>query len=296
MLILQIMIALVIIVVTIAASVKLNENEFGENGVGVRAFPAAIGAIVLFVWIFAIMPAFGQVPTGHTGVVLSFGGVTGETKSEGLYVVKPFVENVILMNTQKQTYQAKDVDAASKDLQSVRSNVDLLFSLDPSRVTEIYRSLGQDYVSRVILPSVEEVMKANTSGYEAERLITNRLAVKSGIDNDLETRLAPYGIRVEQVNITNFSFSKEFEQSIEAKVVAEQLGLKAENDLKRIRTEAEQKIATAQAEAESIRLQGQALRDSPDLVQLRAVERWDGKMPQYMTGNSVPFISIPVTK
>ena len=118
--------------------------------------------------------------------------------------------------------------------------------------------------------------------------------------NYLKDRLAPFGIIVVELSITDFEFSPEFNHAIESKQTAEQLALKAKRDLDRIRVEAQQKIASAQAEAESLRLQRQVI--SPDLIKLRqietqmkAIEKWDGKLPN-VTGGAVPFIQVDKEK
>ncbi len=101
---------------------------------------------------------------------------------------------------------------------------------------------------------------------------------------------------MDDFNIVNFQFSEEFDKAIEAKVTAEQLKLKAATDLERIRIEADQKIAQAQAEATALNLQ--KLEITPDLVRLReievqreAVNKWNGELPQ-VTGGAMPFIDI----
>lgn len=109
----------------------------------------------------------------------------------------------------------------------------------------------------------------------------------------LYDRLLPYGIIVESTAITNFNFSADFEQAIEAKVTANQQMLKAETDLKRIKIEAEQKVTTAKAEAEALAAQKQQV--TPELLQLRAIEKWDGHMPQ-VAGGAMPFIDVSCLK
>ena len=114
--------------------------------------------------------------------------------------------------------------------------------------------------------------------------------------NYLRDRLVVYGITVVELSITDFEFSAEFNKAIESKQTAEQNALRAKRDLDRIRVEAQQKIATAQADAEALRLQRQVI--SPDLIKLRqidaqikAIEKWDGKLPN-VTGGAVPFIQV----
>ncbi len=81
--------------------------------------------------------------------------------------------------------------------------------------------------------------------------------------------------------------------------MAQQQALKAANDLDRIKTEAEQRVAQATAEAEAIKIQAQAItqQGGRDYVQLKAVEKWDGKLPgQMIPGSAVPFIPLNRTQ
>ena len=68
--------------------------------------------------------------------------------------------------------------------------------------------------------------------------------------------------------------------------------LKAKNKTVQVQEEARQKVIAAEAEARSMAIRAQALSQNKSLVQYEAVQKWDGKMPQYMLGNSVPFINV----
>jgi regulator of protease activity HflC (stomatin/prohibitin superfamily) len=149
------------------------------------------------------------------------------------------------------------------------------------------------YEDRVIAPAIQEAIKASTARYTAEELITKRPLVKDAIETSLKEKLSNHGIIVDSVFLTDFKFSEGFEKAIEDKVTAQQLALKAENDLKRISVEAEQVVAAAKgqaeakltvatAEAKAIQLQGESLRQNPEIIRLRAVEKWTGLMPQYL--------------
>ena len=88
----------------------------------------------------------------------------------------------------------------------------------------------------------------------------------------------------------DFGFSNQFNLAIEAKQTAEQNALKAERDLERVKIEAEQLVTQATAEAESQRLQRETI--SSNILQLRAIEKWDGKLPQVTGGGATPFINL----
>ena len=116
--------------------------------------------------------------------------------------------------------------------------------------------------------------------------------VKEDIKGKLSERLSTSYVVIDDFSIVDFNFSDEFNRAIELKQTAVQTALKAENDLRRIEIEAKQKIETAKAEAESIRIQGEALKQNQDLVKLKAVEKWNGILPTYMMGNTVPFLQL----
>jgi len=122
-------------------------------------------------------------------------------------------------------------------------------------------------------------------------LITKREEVKEQIKSNLASRLLEHAIIVDEFNIIDFEFSPSFNEAIESKVKAEQLKLKADRDLERIKIEKEQMIAAAQGKAEAIRIEAQALMQNPKVVELRWIEKWDGKVPTYW-GEASPFIGI----
>ena len=144
----------------------------------------------------------------------------------------------------------------------------------------------------MIIPAIQECVKAITAQYTAEELITKRQEVGDKIKALIDAKISPFGLRTEIFNIVNFDFSVEFNKAIEAKQVAQQAALKAEQDLARIRVEAEQKITEAQAEAEAYRLKSLEVTDS--MIQLEAIKRWDGKLPVYIAGAGGNIFSIPV--
>jgi len=257
-----------------------------------------IVVIVAVIAVLVVMAgAAGTVGAGERGVLLRFGAVTGEIKEEGLYVKVPFVEQVALMSTQIQKYSAP-VGSSSKDLQVVTTEVTLNYQLNAGSVGEIYRTMRQDYESRVIQPFIQEAVKSTTANFDAEQLITRRPQVKDELQALMTQRLAPLGIGVVELSITDFQFSSTFQDSIEAKVKAVQQALEAENALRRIEFEAQQAIVKATAEAKGLELQkaqitAQLLELRQIEVQGRAVEKWNGVMPQVVTsGGPVPMLDV----
>jgi regulator of protease activity HflC (stomatin/prohibitin superfamily) len=171
----------------------------------------------------------------------------------------------------------------------------LNYHLNENKLSEIYSTIGTDVENKIIAPRIQEVVKAVVAKYSAEQLLSMREAVKNEIAAALRRSISEYNVVVEDIQITNFHFSQSFNAAIEAKQTAEQQAMKARNDLERVKVEAEQKVAMAEAEAEQIRIQAEAIQKQggKEYVQLKAIEKWDGKLPAYMGGNApMPFIDV----
>jgi len=252
-----------------------------------------IVAILVF---FLFLSPFVQVGAGERGVVLNFGAVQDAVLNEGLHFRVPIMQRVAIMDVKVQK-AVTDAAAASSDLQDVTSSVALNYHVMPDKANVVYQTVGVEFKERIIDPAIQEVMKAVTAQYTAEELITKRPTVSEAMRAALAERLLAYSIAVDTFSIVSFSFSKVFTEAIEAKQTAEQLALKSKRDLDRIRIEAEQTITAAKAEAEALRLQKANI--SLDLIELRkieanlkAIEKWNGILPQVTGGGAIPFIGV----
>ncbi len=248
-----------------------------------------IAMIVVPVMILLLMSVY-TISAGERGVLLTFGKPNMDSVDEGLHFKFPIAQTVKKMEVRTQKIEV-DADAASKDLQDVQTTIALNFHLNAGQVPSLYQEVGRAYVDRIINPAIQEAVKAVQARFTAEELISRRTEVRQEIQEVLTERLAKYYITVDDFNIVNFQFSEEFDKAIEDKVTAEQRKLKAEMDLERIKVEKEQKITQAEAEAESLRIQSIALSQNKDILELRAIEKWDGVMPK-VTGGATPFVSL----
>lgn len=253
-----------------------------------------LGAIIAGIIFVIVAFPIAFVGAGERGVVFNtFSGVENRILGEGIHWRTPFVESVHNLSIKVQKNDVK-AEAASKDLQTISTDIVLNWHLDASAVNKIYQNIGdsQAVVDRVLTPAVSEVVKASTAMYTAEEVIQKRPMLKQTIDEGLTQRLLTYGVILDDVSIVNVDFSAEFNKAIEAKSVAIQNAQKAENDLKRIEIEAQQTVATAKAQAESMRIQSEALAQNQKLVDWEAVKKWNGVLPQYMMGSAVPFVNL----
>lgn len=263
----------------------------GKIGRPAKYILAIFAAIIVLMW----MNPFVIVGAGERGVVLNFGAVQPVVLGEGIHFRIPIMQRVIKVDVRIHKSQT-DAESVSKDLQDTKSTIAVNYHILPDKSNQVFQSIGIEYKERIIDPAVQEVVKAITAKYTAVELITQREKIREEIKELLKTRLLAYNIVVDDFSIVNFKFSQQFEQAIEAKQTAEQLAFKAQRDLERIKIEADQKIASAKAEAESLRLQKENV--TPQLIKLRqieasikAIEKWDGHLPKINSG-AVPFIDI----
>ncbi|SCM78341.1 conserved hypothetical protein [uncultured Sporomusa sp.] len=239
------------------------------------------------------------VQAGTRGIVLQLGAVQPLVLNEGLHFKIPFVQQVIPVDVRVGKAQS-DQTAASRDLQIVTTTIAVNFHLVPDEVNTLYQNVGLAYEDRIVAPAIGEAVKAVTAQYTAEELISKRSEVSAKVKETLAAKLSTYHMALDEINITEFKFSTEYNNAIEQKQIAEQNALKAKLDLQRIAVEAQQKVERAKAEAESLRLQKQEVtQELIDLrrieAQMRAIEKWDGKMPS-VTGGATPFIDINQVK
>lgn len=228
------------------------------------------------------------VSPGERGVIINLGSVDDNIMQEGLNFRTPFMQSVEKINVQIQKQEAA-AQAASKDLQIVTTVVALNYHVDPGAVNKLFQEIGEDYSERVVEPNIQETVKAVTARYTADELVTLRHQVSKEIETLLKERLGQYHLLVDQVSMKDFAFSAKFTEAIEAKQEAEQLALKAERDLDRIKIEAQQQISTARAEAEAYRLKQQTL--TPLMRDMEWIKKWDGQLPTYY-GGSTPLIQL----
>ena len=217
-----------------------------------------VGIPFLIALIIFLAGSIIVVPNGHAGVMVRFQKTTGVIYENGLHW-KALIDTPINMSVKTQLFE-DEATAASKDLQDVSTKIAINYKLDFKEAAVVYQTIGRDYISVIANPVVQETVKEVTAKYNAEDMILKRTDVKNDITTALITRLATRGIVTESVNIINFDFSDEFTKAIEAKVVAVQKVLEAENKLRQIEVEARQaeQVAKGEAAAAIARANGQA--------------------------------------
>lgn len=270
-------------------------DERGDLRVGKIIIHFILGTLTAIL----LIGSFGIMDEGERGVRVRLGNVVG-TVDPGLYFKLPLLESVpkISVRTQSVIYERENpLSSASSDLQDVQIASVTNYHVDPSKVTEIYTQYQTlaAFEESVIRPRVRDTVKATASQYTASELITKRAEFAEKVAFTLNERLVSTPVIVEQSNITDVQFSPSFSAAIEEKVTAVQQAEASKNQLERVKYEAEQRVVQATAEAESIRIQAEAItsQGGAEYVQLQAIAKWNGTVPTTMVpGSAVPFIDI----
>lgn len=276
-----IIVSIVLALAIIVAGIVFEQKKF--------ATPVAIILPILVI----IFESFTVVPGGHVGVQVTLGKINPEALQEGAQLVNP-ISSVRNVDVRLQRAELKNASAGTKDLQQVHTDIVVNFRLSGSKVPHIFKEFGLNVDEKVLGPALNESFKAVTAKYNSEELITKRDEVRDNITRHIAEKVAPFDIAISNVSLVNFGFSKNYQDAIEAKVTATQAKLKAEQDLERIKVEAASRIAQAEGEAKAIAIQASAIQSNggAQYVQLQAIEKWDGKLPNTMLGNSTPFINV----
>lgn len=257
-----------------------------------------IGIIVgiLIIGVIVLIASITTVPTGYVGIKTRFGQVQEDMIQEGFNFKAPFIESIVKIDCRTQKYEVT-TEASSKDLQKV-SNIKIVvnYNIDKTKANQLYKEIGKDYQTVLIEPAILESIKQGMSQYTAEELITKRSEVADVIMNLLKVKLEEKGVLVSALNITDLSFSEEFDKAVEEKQIVEQETQKAQYELEKAKVENEKKVENAKADAEVMKQQNAQITEEylklKELeVQQKAIDKWNGQLPT-TTSDAIPFLNI----
>lgn len=246
------------------------------------------------------------IPPGYVGVTYDRGrGVLEGVKKEGMSFAIPMWQTVYYFDTKIQEYTMsaavdegalrKDdsLDAPTSDGQQVKVDATVLFRLDPEKAPELLRSIGVEFVDKIIRPFSRSQIRMVISRYTAPQIYSEkRQEAETIMTQELSDLLKSKFLVIDKVLLRAVYFSPEYSKAIEQKVIAEQRVKQAEFEVKEATQRAQSKIAEAKGLAEAQALQKATL--TQEFLQLEAIKKWDGKLPQVSGGGSNPFINIPL--
>jgi len=246
---------------------------------------------------------FIQVPTGHTGVVTTFGKVEDYVLSEGINFKLPW-QKVIRMDNRAQK-ESITTQAFSSDIQQVDITCTVNFSVDRETSQNLYRNVGEFYYDTVMLPRINEDVKAVFTKYSADSLMTNRENLSNEIKEILAPEMKVFGIEIMSVSVENIDFTDVFTDAVEQKQVAEQARLQAQIEQEQktmeenakaerevIAAEAAAEVAKIDADAKAYAVEVQAKAEAEaneklaasitdELIAYNEINQWDGALPQF---------------
>ena len=264
--------------------------------------------VVALALLIVITTCTAAVPTGYTGIVTTFGRVSDVTLDAGFHFKSP-VQRIITMDNREQK-KSFTTQSFSSDIQQVDIVGSINYAINKSTAMNLYREVGTDYFSILVMPRLLENTKAVFSKHTAENLVSERETLSIAIRDSLSEEMERYGINIISVSIENLDFTDSFTDAVEAKQVAAQKKLQAEIEQEQATMEARQtaerkKIAAdaeanvkkieADAAAYATRVQAEAEAEANAkisasltdlLVEWKQVSAWDGKLPTFMGGGT----------
>ena len=234
-------------------------------------------AVIAFVIVVCIFSASFVIPPGNRGVLVTMGKVSPIFAPEGFGFKPPFITNVLPISIRQQTKIA-NADCYSSDLQQISIGLKILYRIPENMVVKIFQDYSGDPFDSLVSPRVSESIKEVAALQSAEHIVTKREEIKAKALAAAKVKLGNL-IIIEDIVIESVALSKELEAAIEAKMVQEQEAAKAKFVQQKAEIEANTAIIKANGEAQAIRVRGKALQDSPGLVQLQIVEKWNGISP-----------------
>jgi regulator of protease activity HflC (stomatin/prohibitin superfamily) len=245
-------------------------------------------------WLAVLIFLFGSwftVAEGERAILTTFGKASNHIYEAGLHIKVPLIQDV-------KTFDVKTIRADfktstyTKDIQTANIVVSYSYNLISNDIVETYKTYGNQWQERILYPNLEQAVKAEVGTWNADQMVANRDKVASNILASLQARMIEhsYPVSITNFQMINIDYSDQFENAIEKKVVAEQAALEEANKTKQVEQKAKQQITSAKAEAESMRIRANALTNNPKLVNYEFVQKWDGKLPQIMTGDSMPIL------
>lgn len=268
--------------------------------------------VVAAVLMFVISGSFKIIPTGYTGVKTTFGQISETTLQNGFNWKSPIGERIELVNNKQQdiTFNDKIWSETQERTTVYYEGVVVTYQINPEQSAWIYANVS-NYRDALVSPGVVASAVKSASKQLSDVDSTNRSIIEplvmEMLQQSLDSKYAKDTVHVNKVIIQNADFDQSYNDAIAAKqkaqVEAEQQSIenqkqidKAEADAKvkktRAEGDAEALLISAKAEAEANQLREKSLSDA--VLESMWLEKWDGKLPQYVSGeNTSTLISYP---
>lgn len=233
------------------------------------------GLVIAF---FAIRQCMTVVQPGYRGISVTLGTVNPTFHGEGFTLKLPFLEHIVQYPV-KQITVGGQANCFSSDLQTVNVDFKTLYRIPENRVVELFQKYQGDPYTSLVEPRIQEALKEVSARYRAEDLVKNREQFKNNVLSIVKVDLQNL-IIVSDLTIHNIRLSEDLEHAIEQKQIKEQEALAKRYELDKARKDAEITLVNAEAEARSVKIKGEALSRSPQVIELEIAKKWNGEVPQ----------------
>jgi regulator of protease activity HflC (stomatin/prohibitin superfamily) len=252
----------------------------------------------------------GQVHPGHVGIkVNQFGssaGVSNDALGVGTYFTPygtTIYEYPVYTNT--YTYSSSATEGAANDEAfnfqdknglGLSADIAVSYSVSPQLAPKLFQKYRIDAAGIIAGPlrnAIRNALVNRAAALGVEEIYgPKKQELLNNVQSDVTAYFAPYGLDVEKLFWAgNVRVPEVVLTQINNKIANEQHALAAQAQVATVQAEAQQRIAQAEGEAKAIQVQGDTLRSNPEVLRLRAIEKWDGKLPQVMSG-ATPFVQI----
>lgn len=278
-----------------------------------RKFAIAIAALSI-----ATLSACSKVPAGNVGVKAyllgSEKGVDTQQLGPGRYWIG-WNEELYLFPTFTQNYTWAKVEEKNEELGfqtneglAVTADVGISYQIDPNKAALIFQKYrkGVDEITNTYLRNmVRDALVKHASNLPVESVYgSGKAKLLESVQKDVAAQVDPIGIKIEKIYwVGELRLPASVVQSINAKIQMTQQAQQAQNQVAKAEADARVKIANAQgaaeslkiiseAQADAIRVKAAAISANPAVIQMQAVEKWDGKLPVTNAGGAVPFLNV----
>lgn len=271
---------------------------------------------------FLFLTACSYVEPGYVGVKVNLlGGEKGvDTQelpvgrywigwNETLYTFPTFSQSQIWTKDENEGSPNDDsVTFQTREGLSVNTDVGITYAIDPAKVTIIFQKYrkGISEITSIYLRSmVRDAFVSESSKRAIESVYGGgKSELLEAVQKRVSDQTASIGINVEKIYLVgDLRLPPVVTEAINAKIGATQKAAQRENEVAQSKAEADKLVAEARgradsrlleakAEAEAIKIKGDALSQNPKLVELSAIEKWNGVLPIYTLGGTTPFINI----
>jgi regulator of protease activity HflC (stomatin/prohibitin superfamily) len=263
-----------------------------------------------------MLSACSKVPTGNVGVkVYLLGndkGVDSEVLTPGRYWIG-INQELYLFPTFTQTYtwdkdNYQQISFQTVEGLEVSSDVGIIYHVDPDKVTSIFQKYrkGIDEITGTYLRNiVRDSLMRQSSVLPIETVYgKGKSDLIQSVQEDVKTQVKDIGIIIEKIYFAGeLRLPAAVTASINSKIQATQIAQQRQNEVATAKAEADKMIEAARGESESIKLKaiadadaikikGDALAQNPKVIELEAINKWNGTVPQIMGAGSVPFINM----